>query len=256
MTIRTAVILCGGKGSRLGSLAKKIPKTLAKVQNHAILWFIINALKKNKFNHFILPIGYKGKQIKKFIKKNKKFKNDNFDLVSTGVNTSISKRIYKIKNYIKSDNFLLLNGDAIFYSNLNKIFNRHSKKKFDMSFICSETEADFGAVGVRNGKIINFIRGIKYNSIKLKNKNYFSGYVYTGMAIMNRKILNEKFSTKINFEKEFYPKIIKKYNCKMFHLDGVWHAMDNLKDINTVDKRNENPAMYRKIKNIIKRLKK
>lgn len=42
----------------------------------------------------------------------------------------------------------------------------------------------------------------------------------------------------------------------MFHLDGVWHAMDNLKDINTVDKRNENPAMYRKIKNIIKRLKK
>ena len=86
--------------------------------------------------------------------KNKKFKNDNFDLISTGVNTSISKRIYKIKNYIKSSNFLLLNGDAIFYSNLNKIFNRHLKKKLDMSFICSETEADFGTIGVRNGKII------------------------------------------------------------------------------------------------------
>ena len=71
--IRTAVILCGGKGTRLGSLSKKIPKSLVKIQNKEILWYIINILKINKFNHFILPIGYKGKLIKNFIKK--KFKN-------------------------------------------------------------------------------------------------------------------------------------------------------------------------------------
>ena len=125
-----------------------------------------------------------------------------------------------------------------------------------MSFICCEAEADFGTVGVRNGKIVNFIRGMKFNSVKVKNQNFFSGYVYTGMAIMNKNILNEKFAKKVNFEKEFYPRIIKKYNCKMFHLNGTWHAMDNLKDINTVNKRNENTVMYKKIKNIIKRLKK
>ena len=27
---RTAIILCGGKGSRLGSIGKKLPKTLIK----------------------------------------------------------------------------------------------------------------------------------------------------------------------------------------------------------------------------------
>ena len=26
----------------------------------------------------------------------------------------------------------------------------------------------------------------------------------------------------------------------MFHLDGIWHAMDNLKDVNTINKKNEN----------------
>ena len=72
---RSAVILCGGKGGRLGSLSKKIPKSLVNIQNYPILWFILNILKKNKFNHFILPIGYKGDQIKKFIKKKKKKKN-------------------------------------------------------------------------------------------------------------------------------------------------------------------------------------
>ena len=56
--INTAVILCGGKGSRLGTLGKKIPKALVKVQGKEILWYILKVLKKNKFNHVILPIGF------------------------------------------------------------------------------------------------------------------------------------------------------------------------------------------------------
>ena len=35
-----AVILCGGKGTRLGNLGKKIPKTLVKIQGKEILWYI------------------------------------------------------------------------------------------------------------------------------------------------------------------------------------------------------------------------
>ena len=46
MKIRTAVILCGGKGTRLGNLGKKLPKTLVKVQGKPIIWYIINTLKK------------------------------------------------------------------------------------------------------------------------------------------------------------------------------------------------------------------
>jgi choline kinase len=35
---RTAVILCGGKGTRLGVIGKKIPKTLVSVQKKKIIW--------------------------------------------------------------------------------------------------------------------------------------------------------------------------------------------------------------------------
>jgi len=42
----------------------------------------------------------------------------------------------------------------------------------------------------------------------------------------------------------------------MFDLNGFWHAMDNLKDINTINNNKENQIMFRKIKNIIKKLKK
>ena len=68
---RTAIILCGGKGSRLGILGKRLPKSLVQVQNKEVVWYIINILTKNKFNHLILPTGYKGNLIKNYIKKNK-----------------------------------------------------------------------------------------------------------------------------------------------------------------------------------------
>ena len=68
MKFKSVIILCGGKGTRLGSISKKIPKALVKIQKKEILWYIINFLKKNNFNHFILPLGYKGLH-KKFYKK-------------------------------------------------------------------------------------------------------------------------------------------------------------------------------------------
>ena len=33
MNIRSAIILCGGRGTRLGELGKKFPKTLIKIQS-------------------------------------------------------------------------------------------------------------------------------------------------------------------------------------------------------------------------------
>ena len=99
---RTAIILCGGKGTRLGSITKKIPKSLVKINNKPIIWYILKILRKNNFNHFILPTGYKGNQLKKYLNK-KIFKNFKFDIISTGVNTPIAKRIFTIKKYIKSE---------------------------------------------------------------------------------------------------------------------------------------------------------
>ena len=92
---------------------------MVKIHGREILWYIINTLKKNNFNHLILPLGYKGNKIRNFFKKNKKIF-DKVDLVDTGLNSNIGKRISLVLKKIKSENFLLLNGDAIFDFNLEK----------------------------------------------------------------------------------------------------------------------------------------
>ena len=155
-------------------------------------------LKKNSFNHFILPTGYKGEMIKKYLKKNKNFSKNKIDIVSTGKNTQISKRIFLIKNKIKSKNFLLLNGDAVFDFNLKKMFNNHIKRNFDITFIGCEAQLNFGIIGKEKNKIVSFERDIDFNSIKTRNKKNFVGYINSGISIIKTKLL--KHSSLISME--------------------------------------------------------
>ena len=67
-------------------------------------------------------------------------------------------------------------------------------------------------------------------------------------------MLNNNFKNCNNFEKEFYPRVIKKYKSNFESIKGFWHSIDNIKDINTLNK-NKNKKKYLKIKRIFKRLK-
>ncbi len=249
---RTAVILCGGKGTRLGSITKKIPKSLVKIKNKPIIWYILKVLKKNGFTEFILPIGYKGNLIKKYLK-TKDFNNYNLKIIPTGDNTPIAKRILKIKRYIVSENFLLLNGDAIFDLNLNKTYKEHIKnKKTAITFLGSETNLPYGTILLSKGLVKNFARDVMFNAVKISNKNDNIAHVYSGMAIMNKKILTKAVKNYENFEVNLYPRIIRKYKCKFQKFSGFWHSIDNVKDIKVL---NNDKEKKRRINHLLKKLK-
>ena len=101
--IRTAIILCGS-GVQDEFNYKKIPKSLVKIKGKPIIWYILKMLKKNNFNHFILPTGYKADLLEKYLRKDI-FKSFNLSIVNTGINTSIAKRISSVKKFIKSEDF-------------------------------------------------------------------------------------------------------------------------------------------------------
>ena len=122
-----AVILAGGKGSRLGSLTKSIPKPMVKIGGKPILWHILKILSSNGIKDFIICLGYKGYVIKKYLSNLKeKWK---IDCVDTGVNTLTARRIFLIKNKINEDIFLMTYGDGLANINLNKLLKLHHQKK-------------------------------------------------------------------------------------------------------------------------------
>ena len=120
-------------------------------------------------------------------------------------------RIFKVKKYLKSQNFILLNGDAIFDFNINKLFNNHIRKKIAITFLCNPAQLPYGVVIFEKNKISGFKRDIIFNSVKNNQKKNFIGYVYSGISIINKKIMDLRFKNYNNFEKDFYPKIIKKF---------------------------------------------
>ena len=184
---RSAIVLCGGKGTRLGALGKKIPKAMIKIQGKEIIWYIIKILKRNRFNQIIMPLGYKGNMIRKLAKKYKSLFSV-VDLINTGENSNIGKRISLVGDRIKSNNFLLLNGDAIFNFN---IFKKHQQRKKDITFISGENIYPYGTIGIRKGKVIDFNRNLNYEALKVRNKNSYTAFNYTGMSVIKTETLKK-----------------------------------------------------------------
>ena len=63
------IILCGGRGKRLGKITNEIPKPLIKIGKLSIIEHKLKYYKKQGLKNFIFCTGYKGELLKKFLKK-------------------------------------------------------------------------------------------------------------------------------------------------------------------------------------------
>ena len=61
-----------------------------------------------------------------------------------------------------------------------------------------------------------------------------------------------RFKNFNNFEKDFYPKIIKKFKSDFNHIQGTWYSIDNQKDVNFLNEKKT--SKYLSIKKILKKL--
>src|SRR5438477_329297 len=60
------VILAGGLGTRLAEETEIKPKPMVEIGGHPILWHIMKHYAHFGFNEFIVALGYKGSDIKRF----------------------------------------------------------------------------------------------------------------------------------------------------------------------------------------------
>src|SRR6478752_2332059 len=60
------VILCGGMGTRLREASEKLPKPLVDIGGKPILWHIMKTYGHYGFRRFILCLGYKSDQIRRY----------------------------------------------------------------------------------------------------------------------------------------------------------------------------------------------
>ena len=234
--IDTAVILCGGRGSRMG--ISKQAKSLCLVNGKPIIWYIIHRLYKAGFKNFILPLGFLGNEIREHVEQSYQNLSCKFYFEDTGDDCAIGNRIFQIRRFLPAKKaFFLTNGDALFDFDIEEMILAHKEQNLFSTFVTVETFAKYGVFLTDKGTTIGFERdALIKNYVIKKGKKILNGEVYSGMAVLNEEALDiVNLSTCDNFEAELYPKLISLYPSAVFRLSGFWYAIDTPKDLKSAE---------------------
>ena len=148
-SIKQAVIFCGGLGTRLLPLTKKIPKPMVKINKEPFLKHLLDQCKSNGIKDFLFLCGYKHNKIKKYFGNGKKFQvKISYHYNPHHIETY--KRIYEARNMLRSK-FLLLYADNYASLNLNDLNCNYNKLK--SKFIISICKKKNGNILVNEKKI-------------------------------------------------------------------------------------------------------
>ena len=203
------IILCGGRGRRLGNITNKIPKPLVKVGNIPLIEHKLNYYRRQGLKDFVFCIGYKGNILKKFLKK--KYQKSIF--YDGGINSGILKRIYLARKIINASTIISY-GDTLAKINFRDLLKQHSKSKAILSMVVAPIQNPFGLVmWDRKGKVSQFE--------EKPTLNHFIGY-----AVIEPNIFNYLETRIINLENgkgmvEAIQKLISKKLVNVYKYKGL-----------------------------------
>ncbi len=217
-TSADVVILCGGRGKRLGPLTSKIPKPLLRIKQRPFLEILIGSLYKQGFRRFILCTGYKKELLKKYFQSHHAyapyifFSEEKKPLGTGGA-------IYHARKLILSEAFFVLNGDSLCRYPLKKIFSFHRRKHADVSILLAkqkeQAECGFAKLD-HNSKIVTFS---EKETIRTKT------YINTGVYVFSGKIFQRvPWRGSFSLEYDLFPKLCS--HGKLYGLPSVCTFLD------------------------------
>lgn len=153
--INPMIILCGGRGTRMGKITKKIPKPMVKIGNKPIIEHKIRYYLSEGIQKFIFCLGYKSKILKNFLNKKKILKHGK-TFNNAGLKPGILKRIFLVRNMI-SQSTLISYGDTLAKINFKKLISSHEKSKCAITIVVAPIQNPFGLVNWNSkGKATKF----------------------------------------------------------------------------------------------------
>jgi glucose-1-phosphate cytidylyltransferase len=211
------VILCGGKGTRMGKDLQGLPKAMIPIGNKPIIWHIMKYYAHFGFNNFILCLGYKGQDIIKFFRKNSEF---NIQFVDTGLKTNTGGRIKRVQKHIDSDVFFATYGDGLSDINLKTLLRFHLKHKKTATLTAVRPRSTFGIVGIdsNSGLLTHF-----------DEKPVLDHWINGGFFVFNKDVFKYIKNNDI-LERDSFSRLVKKRELVAYKHNGFWECMDTYKD--------------------------
>lgn len=214
MIPRQAVILCGGRGSRLKSFTNNTPKPMIEIMGTPYLDFLLHELCQLPIDEILLLSGYRSERIQT------RYQNK----IVNGVNLVVLKEEEPrgtlgalLEHYDHLDpNFILCNADTIWQYDLFKLYTNigDADKQFSYIFTAIKEEGDrYGNISTHDDFVTSF---------EEKNISNETDRTNAGLYILNRNDIQEvQFSTsnKLDLETHLFQNLAR--NKKLKFIDRV-----------------------------------
>lgn len=186
------VIMAGGKGTRISSVASDIPKPMIKIENIPVLEREIECLKKQGFKDIIITVSHLGNIIMDYFGDGSKISPATGKPFDVHIEYYFEKEplgnagaLFKIKDKLSSE-FLLLNADAIFDVDFNRFVRFHREHGGLVTLFTHPNSHPYDS-----GLIIADKNGIvkKWLSKEDERPKYYKNRVNAGLHVINSKVL-------------------------------------------------------------------
>ena len=230
-----AVILAGGRGTRLSEETQMRPKPMLKIGEKPVLWHIMKIFSHYNINDFVICCGYRGEIIKEYFENiSEKW---NIDLVDTGLDTMTGGRIKRIQKYIDNKRFFLLYGDDLKSANIPELLNFHIKNKKLVTVTAAQPPGRFGILKLDEDNVIEM------REKPPGDESWING----GYYVLEPEIFNYLSKDSDVWEGEPLHKLIKEKQVSAFKYNGIYQPLDTLRDKINLEKMWDDGNPYWKV---------
>ena len=208
-----AVILAGGKGTRLKPYSTIIPKPIVPVGDRAILEILIGRLKKFGITDLTICVNHLAELIMAYFGKGEKLGvNIKYSIEEKPLGTVAPIKLIKRL----PENFIVMNGDLLTDLNFKEFYKKHLENNALMTIATYKrnSKIDFGVIDIDEGRSI--VKGFK-------EKPEYRLDVSMGVYILNRKVLeNIPLNKKFGFDDLVLKMLQKGQEIKVYPYKGYW----------------------------------
>lgn len=220
------MILCGGKGTRLGDVTKITPKPMVKIGKDPIVMHIMQWYAAFGCRRFILCLGYLKGAFQEYFKKHAKAIERlgwTVELVDTGAETGTGGRVYRAaKKLNKTDReFFLTYGDGVSDVDIAKLLKKHRAAKRAITISAVHPASRFGELITKGDKVTDFYE-----------KGIAKYYINGGFMVVDRRFIGPFLTAdaKMFFEQTPMHSAAAKGQMTVYRHEGFWQCMDNIRE--------------------------
>lgn len=216
-----AMILCGGMGTRLRPVVADRPKPMARISDRPFLDILIDSFCEFGLRRFILCAGHMSDVIRDYytgqpepVGWGSPHHRRQFIISAEPKPLGTAGAIKNAAEHIRSDTFLVANGDSLCAADLAAFYDFHSARDALMSMVVVETEntGDCGLVSLDDSQRI-----VAFDE---KNPQRGRGYVNAGIYLFRKEALALiPADTPLSLERDLFPTLIRQ-NCYAFAAPG------------------------------------